>query len=523
MSWEGKIGVKAALVAVFIGGICVGVGVYALFSNKAQHVALDSKATENATASTIEQLHAQEDKQDAQIIESSADSIIRNQTPIADFERERYAKYVAMYAKPISQWEQPHIDEGVEWKEFAPLPEVAPSPKDNPITESKVRLGKRLFEEPKLSKSGQISCQSCHNAQLGFGDGLKVSIGHNRAQGRRNAPNIQMAGLFKELFWDGRADSLESQALFPIQDGVEMANTLENMQVTIKNDESYYAAFIEAFGSDAQKAEWERAYPALFEREQDINFSIDFLEKRLKVPPKQKPEDNVIGLNANERQQLREQVLALFGTDSMQKPLSEKAARKQRADTRAKAIQQLSQAHKAQARELISIENITKAIASYERTLIPQDTRFNRFLKGEYEMLSPKEIYGMHIYRTKGRCMNCHFGDKLSDEKYHNLNIGLYGRLGQDLGRYEVSGKVEDIGAFRTPSLVNVRKSAPYGHNGIFPNFVGLMHLYDKALPVPEFEGIKDDKNKPKIDVLIKRLDLNTEELEALEAFMWAL
>lgn len=128
-----------------------------------------------------------------------------------------------MYLKPSSQWQKPFVDKGVKWQELAPLPKTPPYPDSNPYSKAKVDLGEMLFNDPKLSASNQIACASCHEKELGFGDGRKVSYGHNRQSGKRNAPSITMSAFSKELFWDGRADTLESQALFPISDPKEMA------------------------------------------------------------------------------------------------------------------------------------------------------------------------------------------------------------------------------------------------------------------------------------------------------------
>lgn len=120
------------------------------------------------------------------------------------------SKYRQAYAKPISQWAKPNIDESVkdEWQEFAPIPR-AQAPKDNEFVHTKAHLGRNLFNEPRLSKSEQIACESCHHKEMASSDGLPSAIGHNLQIGRRNSPSTQMAAFFDELFWDGRAKSLE--------------------------------------------------------------------------------------------------------------------------------------------------------------------------------------------------------------------------------------------------------------------------------------------------------------------------
>ncbi len=106
---------------------------------------------------------------------------------------------------------------------FAPLPDAMPAPTDNPTTPAKVRLGKMLFFDPRLSKSDTISCNSCHNLATGGVDNLPTSMGHLAQFGPRNAPTVLNAGLQTAQFWDGRAATLEDQAKGPILNPVEMA------------------------------------------------------------------------------------------------------------------------------------------------------------------------------------------------------------------------------------------------------------------------------------------------------------
>lgn len=104
----------------------------------------------------------------------------------------------SIYSRPISQWPAPHVDADAHWQEMAPLPKP-PEPADNPATPEKIALGRKLFEDPRLSRSGQIACASCHDRQLGWGDGRSVSFGHDRQAGRRNAPSAAMAAYLHPL------------------------------------------------------------------------------------------------------------------------------------------------------------------------------------------------------------------------------------------------------------------------------------------------------------------------------------
>lgn len=87
-----------------------------------------------------------------------------------------YAACIAqLYRQPIAQWPAPNVDADIDWQEMAPLPDHAPAPPNNPFTQAKAELGKTLFNDPKLSRSGQIACASCHEADMAFADGRRVS------------------------------------------------------------------------------------------------------------------------------------------------------------------------------------------------------------------------------------------------------------------------------------------------------------------------------------------------------------
>nr|WP_280950284.1 cytochrome-c peroxidase [Pseudotabrizicola sediminis] len=100
-----------------------------------------------------------------------------------------------------------------------------------------------LFFDPRLSASGVFSCASCHNLATGGDDNMETSVGHGWQKGPRNSPTV----LNEAQFWDGRADDLAAQAKGPIQAGVEMANTPEQVEVTLKSMPQYVAWFGNAF------------------------------------------------------------------------------------------------------------------------------------------------------------------------------------------------------------------------------------------------------------------------------------
>jgi len=115
------------------------------------------------------------------------------------------------------------------------------------VTAAKVKLGKMLFFDPRLSGSQLISCNSCHNLGMGGDDNQETSTGHGWAKGPRNAPTVLNAVFNIAQFWDGRAKDLKAQAKGPVQAGVEMHNTPDVVVATLKSIPEYVAAFKAAF------------------------------------------------------------------------------------------------------------------------------------------------------------------------------------------------------------------------------------------------------------------------------------
>ncbi len=151
---------------------------------------------------------------------------------------------------------------------FEPLPEVAQS-KENPVTPEKVELGKMLYYEPRLSKSGWISCNSCHNIATYGVDNLPTSIGHRWALGPRNAPTTLNAALHTAQFWDGRAKDVEEQAKGPILNPIEMAmDSPQEVVERLKSIPEYVEYFKKAFPEDKNPLTYENVAKAIaaFER-----------------------------------------------------------------------------------------------------------------------------------------------------------------------------------------------------------------------------------------------------------------
>lgn len=125
-----------------------------------------------------------------------------------------------------------------------PVPEL---PRDNPLLAERVSLGDRLFRETALSKDGTRSCASCHDRAKAFAEPQRVSVGVEGRSGTRNAMALQNLAWKSSFFWDGRAPSLRTQALMPIQDHAEMGEALTNVVAKLSSNESYRALFAAAF------------------------------------------------------------------------------------------------------------------------------------------------------------------------------------------------------------------------------------------------------------------------------------
>ena len=172
----------------------------------------------------------------------------------------------------------------------------------------------------------------------------------------------------------------------------------------------------------------------------------------------------------------------------------------------------------------ITLERVGVALAAYEETLRSRSSPFERFLKGQHQAMSDKALQGLHLFRTKARCANCHMGPLLTDERFHNIGFTYYGGKYEDLGRYNVTGKPEDVGRFRTPSLRDVAWTAPYLHNGLVPRLRGMLQVYNggaaRSSGSPEQEK---DPLFPKTSPLLKPLMLTPDEIDALESFLLSL
>ena len=140
---------------------------------------------------------------------------------------------------------------------FDPIPLSTPDLEGNIISRQRVDLGVMLFFDPRMSRSGLFSCQSCHNVGLGGVDGQTTAIGQGWQQGPRNSPTVYTAVFNIAQFWDGRAADLAEQAMGPVQAGVEMNNTPDRLIETLNSMQGYVDAFGEAFPGEADPVTFE--------------------------------------------------------------------------------------------------------------------------------------------------------------------------------------------------------------------------------------------------------------------------
>jgi cytochrome c peroxidase len=125
-----------------------------------------------------------------------------------------------------------------------------PVPADNPMTVEKVELGKQLYFDKRLSQNGTVSCTTCHEPSLGWADAAPVSTGIGGQMGTRSAPTVLNAAYGLSQFWDGRSATLEQQAMGPIENPIEMGNTLENAVRTLNDIPGYRSQFQNVFRTD---------------------------------------------------------------------------------------------------------------------------------------------------------------------------------------------------------------------------------------------------------------------------------
>ena len=292
----------------------------------------------------------------------------------------------------------------------------------DPPTPERVRLGRWLFYDTRLSGDNTIACASCHRPQHAFSEPSPVSAGIRGQKGARKAPTFinQAVTLYPHFFWDGRAGSLEDQALGPIANPIEMGSSHETMVTTLSRVQGYAPYFKEAFGT---------------------------------------PE--------------------------------------------------------------ISKDRVAKAIADYERTRMSGNSPWDRWRYNRDESAVSAQVkLGHELFNGKANCGQCHLGNNFTDGQFHNLGVGWDAKTKsfKDQGRWAISkdlgedARQSDRGAFKTPTLREVTKHAPYMHDGSVATLREVVEFYNRG----------GEKN-PWLDPKVKPLQLTGEEIDALVAFMHAL
>ncbi|MEI9814466.1 MAG: cytochrome c peroxidase [Acidobacteriota bacterium] len=285
-----------------------------------------------------------------------------------------------------------------------------PWPADNPYSAAKADLGRLLYFDKRLSGDATISCASCHAPDHAFTDNAPVSTGIKGQKGGRSAPTTLNRAYSEAQFWDGRAASLEVQAVGPIANPIEMGEIYPNVVKKLSSIPGYAPLFTAAFGS---------------------------------------PE--------------------------------------------------------------ITIDKIGKAIATFERTLLSGNSAYDRYKAGNKTALNASQVRGMDVYFNKAKCDACHEGVNFTSNSYRNLGVGI-DKPNPDTGRHIVTKKDEDWGAFKTPTLRDISKSAPYMHDGSLLTLEEVVEFYDKG-------GIPN-KN---LDQRMVKLNLTDRDKKDLIAFLTAL
>lgn len=163
----------------------------------------------------------------------------------------------------------------------------------------------------------------------------------------------------------------------------------------------------------------------------------------------------------------------------------------------------------------IGEDEMVDAIASFVRTIRPPATLADAAIAGDTGQLNDQQLLGLHLFRTKARCMNCHSGPLLTDNAFHDLGLSFYSRRNQDLGRFEATRDKADLGKFRTPSLRGVAHAGPWMHNGLFASLPGLIRLYNAGMGTVPGDPAQDPYVPPK-SPHIRTLELDAAEIDAV-------
>lgn len=173
----------------------------------------------------------------------------------------------------------------------------------------------------------------------------------------------------------------------------------------------------------------------------------------------------------------------------------------------------------------ITTDRIANAISSFEQTIVSGKSNFDRFLEGDQKAMSDQQILGLHVFRTSGKCLNCHNGPLFTDGEFYNLGLTYYeNKKYEDLGLYLTTKKPEDVGKFKTPGLRNVMRTGPWMHNGLMTDMQQLLSEYQMGFRQPDpFPGQEKDPLYPKVSPHISTLNLTIRQQRALFAFLESL
>ena len=310
---------------------------------------------------------------------------------------------------------------------------------ENPLTRAKIELGRQLYFDTRLSADNTISCASCHHPDEGFGRHERFGIGVDGQMGGRNSPISYNRILSGPQFWDGRAESLEAQAVGPIANPIEMGNTHEKCVETLANIEGY-------------KLQFDAIFPGEGVTIDNVGKAIASFERAIVTAPA--PYDYY---------ELVRSVNEQFDADEIEELADDDP--------------------ELHARYTEAVEKSAAMSESARRG---------------------RELF----FSEKSNCTACHVGANFADEKYHNLGVGM-DQENPDLGRFAVTNDDKDKGAFKTPTLRNVALSAPYMHDGSQQTLEEVVEWYAKG-------GHPNDHLSDKI----KKLELSDQDKQDLVAFM---
>jgi cytochrome c peroxidase len=168
--------------------------------------------------------------------------------------------------------------------------------------------------------------------------------------------------------------------------------------------------------------------------------------------------------------------------------------------------------------EAITIDHVAKAIATFERTVLSGNAPFDQFQAGDQKALSPAMQRGMALFSGKAQCRSCHSGFNFTDGQFANTGVGL-ANGNPDWGRYEVTKREEDRGAFRTPTLREIARTGPYMHDGSLKTLDEVVEFYNQG----GIRQLHDGSPNRWLDPRIRPLSLTRQEKTDLVEFLGAL